>query len=293
MHFVPLLVQLHLPPVRTCCALLGTRDARARVLFKRWLRGRSEEVDLAILRTLHRLHPPTHAKPITLPRDPPGLPSHILRLLLTIVNAQQLQQIRADQGDSFFLAESAVDIRPRRFEPDVARLPGFRVAQPDLLLVSADTRQASSPRTTPREARYDARVCSDKGGPGMIRLESQSAGNERAGVMITPISSFASSSAIFDQLTPTEFCGGPTIQLSAPPKIVILAPGATSRLSRTRLAITSALSTSTTSRLSPRLTALTSLTISESSSSSLPDWSSLRRTASLVEMDVLAFVNEM
>ena len=95
--------------------------------------GRSEQVELAIPRTLYRPHPSTHPEPVALPRDPASLSC---RALLTVMHAQQLKQVRADQRNSLFLAETAVDVRPRRFEPDVSCLPGLIMAQSDFLPIS-------------------------------------------------------------------------------------------------------------------------------------------------------------
>ena len=95
--------------------------------------GRSEQVELAIPRTLYRPHPSTHPKPVAFPRDPSG---PAFRALLTIMHTQQLKQVRADQRDSLLFAESAIDVRPRRFEPDVSCLPGLIMAQSDFLPIS-------------------------------------------------------------------------------------------------------------------------------------------------------------
>lgn len=95
--------------------------------------GRSEQVELAIPRTLYRPHSSAHPEPVALPRDPSSLSC---RALLTVMHAQQLKQVRADQRNSLFLAETAVDVRPSRFEPDVSCLPGLIMAQSDFLPIS-------------------------------------------------------------------------------------------------------------------------------------------------------------
>ena len=74
-----------------------------------------------------------------------------------------------------------------------------------------------------------------------------------------------------------------TIQASCPPKKVIFIFGATSFFNRTKAAMTSALLTATTIRSSP-LATLSIARVSSESSSASPS-NSLRRTASLVDIE--------